>query len=156
MIHLLRKLWWNDEGQDIAEYAVMLAVILVLVVGTVRLVGSHANNVFSNVASSIQWGMLLFILWGCRFGIGLCSNVNFGPTLESIGYWEFRDDLAYWLPGVGSLSSGYAVGQTVVLGIFAAGIFSTVLSLSYRVLNSILGWSVFRTGWCFAVIDDMG
>jgi Flp pilus assembly pilin Flp len=54
MIHLLRKLWWNDEGQDIAEYAVMLAVILVLVVGTVRLVGSHANNVFSNVASSIQ------------------------------------------------------------------------------------------------------
>jgi hypothetical protein len=83
--------------------------------------------------------MLLFILWGCRFGIGLCSNVNFGPTLESIGYWEFRDDLAYWLPGVGSLSSGYAVGQTVVLGILAAGIFSTVLSLSYRVLNSILG-----------------
>jgi Flp pilus assembly pilin Flp len=54
MIHLLCKLWWNDEGQDIAEYAVMLAVILVIVVGTVRLVGSHANNVFSNVASSIQ------------------------------------------------------------------------------------------------------
>jgi Flp pilus assembly pilin Flp len=44
----------NDEGQDIAEYAVMLAVILVLVVGTIRLVGSHANNVFSSVASSIQ------------------------------------------------------------------------------------------------------
>ena len=54
MSHLLRKLWWNEEGQDIAEYAVMLAVILVLVVGTVRLVGSHANNVFSNVASSVQ------------------------------------------------------------------------------------------------------
>ena len=46
---------WNDEsGQDIAEYAVMLAVILVLVVGTVRLIGSNANNAFSNVASSIQ------------------------------------------------------------------------------------------------------
>jgi len=45
----------NDEsGQDIAEYAVMLAVILVLVVGTVRLIGSNANNAFSNVASSIQ------------------------------------------------------------------------------------------------------
>jgi Flp pilus assembly pilin Flp len=54
MSHLLRELWWNDEGQDIAEYAVMLAVILVIVVGTVRLVGSHANNVFSNVASSVQ------------------------------------------------------------------------------------------------------
>jgi Flp pilus assembly pilin Flp len=53
MSHLLRKLC-DDEGQDIAEYAVMLAVILVLVVGTVRLVGSHANNAFSSVASALQ------------------------------------------------------------------------------------------------------
>ena len=44
----------DDSGQDIAEYAVMLAVILVIVVGTIRLVGSNANNVFSNVASTIQ------------------------------------------------------------------------------------------------------
>ncbi|MFY9789689.1 MAG: hypothetical protein WA474_05245 [Candidatus Sulfotelmatobacter sp.] len=53
MQHLYR-LWRDDQGQDIAEYAVMLAVILVIVVGTVRLIGSNANNVFSNVASSIQ------------------------------------------------------------------------------------------------------
>jgi Flp pilus assembly pilin Flp len=51
LTHLLRKLWRHDEGQDIAEYAVMLAVILVLVVGTIRLIGSNANNVFSNAAS---------------------------------------------------------------------------------------------------------
>jgi Flp pilus assembly pilin Flp len=51
---LAHRLWHEDIGQDIAEYAVMLAVILVLVVGTVRLVGSSANNVFSNAASSIQ------------------------------------------------------------------------------------------------------
>ena len=51
---LVRKLWRDQEGQDIAEYAVMLAVILVIVVGTVRLIGSNANNVFSSVASSIQ------------------------------------------------------------------------------------------------------
>jgi Flp pilus assembly pilin Flp len=50
----LRKLWTEQDGQDIAEYAVMLAVILVLVVGTIRLVGSNANNVFSAAASSIQ------------------------------------------------------------------------------------------------------
>jgi Flp pilus assembly pilin Flp len=54
MKHFLRNLWMRDEGQDIAEYAVMLAVILVLVVGTVRLIGSNANNAFSNVASSLQ------------------------------------------------------------------------------------------------------
>lgn len=51
---ILRELWRQEEGQDIAEYAVMLAVILVLVVGTIRLIGSNANNVFSNAASSIQ------------------------------------------------------------------------------------------------------
>jgi len=54
MTPMLRRLWDNDEGQDIAEYAVMLAVILVLVVGTIRLVGSNANNAFSSVSSSLQ------------------------------------------------------------------------------------------------------
>jgi len=50
----LQQLWNDDRGQDIAEYAVMLAVILVIVVGTIRLIGSNANNVFSQVGSSIQ------------------------------------------------------------------------------------------------------
>ena len=54
MKNLVRRVWSEDQGQDIAEYAVMLAVILVLVVGTIRLVGTNANNVFSNVASSVQ------------------------------------------------------------------------------------------------------
>jgi Flp pilus assembly pilin Flp len=49
-----RRLFLDERGQDIAEYAVMLAVILVIVVGTVRLIGTNANNVFSSVASSIQ------------------------------------------------------------------------------------------------------
>ena len=53
MVTFLRTLWSNEEGQDIAEYAVMLAVILVIVVGTVRLIGSNANNVFSHVGSSL-------------------------------------------------------------------------------------------------------
>jgi Flp pilus assembly pilin Flp len=50
---VLKALWQDDSGQDIAEYAVMLAVILVIVVGTIRLIGSQANNVFSETASSI-------------------------------------------------------------------------------------------------------
>jgi pilus assembly protein Flp/PilA len=51
---LLQQLWNDERGQDIAEYAVMLAVILVIVVGTIRLIGSNANTVFSAVGSSIQ------------------------------------------------------------------------------------------------------
>jgi Flp pilus assembly pilin Flp len=49
----LSALWSEDDGQDIAEYAVMVAVILIVVVGTIRLVGSNSNTVFSQVASSI-------------------------------------------------------------------------------------------------------
>ena len=52
--HWLNKLWSDEEGQDIAEYSVMLAVVLVIVVGTVRLIGSNAGNIFSQVGSSIQ------------------------------------------------------------------------------------------------------
>lgn len=50
----LKQLWSEENGQDIAEYSVMLAVILVIVMGTVRLIGSNASNVFSQVGSAIQ------------------------------------------------------------------------------------------------------
>jgi len=50
----LHNLRIDQQGQDIAKYAVVLAVILVLVVGTIRLVGSNANNAISSVASSVQ------------------------------------------------------------------------------------------------------
>lgn len=51
---LLKRVWTDESGQDIAEYAVMLAVILLLVVGTIKLIGTNANSTFSNVASSLQ------------------------------------------------------------------------------------------------------
>ena len=54
MSDFVRRIWSEDQAQDIAEYAVMLAVILVLVVGTLRLIGSNANTAFSSAASSIQ------------------------------------------------------------------------------------------------------
>ncbi len=54
MRYTFRNLWNDEQGQDVAEYSVMLAVILVIVVGTVRLIGSNANNVFSQVGSAIQ------------------------------------------------------------------------------------------------------
>ena len=54
MRYLLFKLWFNEDGQDVAEYAVMLAVVLVIVASTVRLIGANASNVFSQVGSTIQ------------------------------------------------------------------------------------------------------
>ena len=54
MFQILRRLRDDESGQDIAEYAVMLAVILLLVVGTIKLIGTNANNTFSQVASTLQ------------------------------------------------------------------------------------------------------
>jgi Flp pilus assembly pilin Flp len=54
MIETFKNAWREEDGQDIAEYAVLLAVILVIVVGTVRLIGTNANTAFSPVASSLQ------------------------------------------------------------------------------------------------------
>ena len=54
VIQTIRPLWADEQGQDVAEYAVMLAVILVIVIGTVRLIGGNANNVFSQVSSQMS------------------------------------------------------------------------------------------------------
>lgn len=54
MAAFIQNLWSDEQGQDIAEYAVLVAAILIIVVGTIRLVGSNSNTVFSNVASSVQ------------------------------------------------------------------------------------------------------
>jgi Flp pilus assembly pilin Flp len=53
VIKTIRQLWVEESGQDVAEYAVMLAVILVIVIGTVKLIGGNANNVFSQVSSQM-------------------------------------------------------------------------------------------------------
>jgi Flp pilus assembly pilin Flp len=54
MSSTLRSVLFNEVGQDIAEYAVLVAAILIIVIGTIRLIGSNSNTVFSNVASTIQ------------------------------------------------------------------------------------------------------
>ncbi len=54
MVNLVSRMWSDDEGQDIAEYAVMLAVILVIVIGTIKVIGTQANTVFSQTASALQ------------------------------------------------------------------------------------------------------
>ena len=56
VMKIIRQLWVEESGQDVAEYAVMLAVILVIVIGTVKLIGGNANNVFSQVGSQMSTG----------------------------------------------------------------------------------------------------
>jgi Flp pilus assembly pilin Flp len=49
-----RRLWREDDGQDVAEYAIMFAVILTIAIATIRLIGSQAGNVFASVGSKLQ------------------------------------------------------------------------------------------------------
>jgi Flp pilus assembly pilin Flp len=44
----------SEDGQEIVEYAVFVALILVLVIGAVRLVGQKANGSLSRVADDLQ------------------------------------------------------------------------------------------------------
>ena len=48
------NIWSSEDGQDIAEYAILFVLILILVIGVVRLVGENANGTFSRVADDLQ------------------------------------------------------------------------------------------------------
>jgi hypothetical protein len=51
---LWHTLWSQEERQDVAEYVIMIAVILVILTGTIQLIAAHANHVFSGVITSIS------------------------------------------------------------------------------------------------------
>jgi Flp pilus assembly pilin Flp len=53
MLDFFKLLWQDDSGQDIAEYALLLAVILVIVITVVTAIGSNANTIFSKAASQM-------------------------------------------------------------------------------------------------------
>ena len=53
-MNAIRKMWTNDEGQDVAEYALMLAVILVVVIASVKAIGTAANTVFTNTGNALN------------------------------------------------------------------------------------------------------
>jgi len=56
MTEILRKMWSNDEGQDIAEYALLLAVVLIVTVAAVTALSNQAKETFSAATSAIKPG----------------------------------------------------------------------------------------------------
>ena len=53
MKELLRNVWSDQSGQDVAEYALMLAVILAVVVATVGAIGTNANAIFDKAQKAL-------------------------------------------------------------------------------------------------------
>jgi Flp pilus assembly pilin Flp len=54
LLNTVLKVWRDDRGQDIAEYALMLAVVLLLVVASVSAIGTNANTIFNSVATHLS------------------------------------------------------------------------------------------------------
>lgn len=54
MLELFAALWKDETGQDLAEYALLLAFIAIAVVVTLPILGSTINSIFSNIQGSLE------------------------------------------------------------------------------------------------------
>ena len=54
MIANIAKLLRDDSGQDLAEYAIALAVITIAVIAAVQLVGTRVTTLWNQAASTLQ------------------------------------------------------------------------------------------------------
>jgi len=55
-IEFAREFLQSEDGPTAVEYAVMLALIVVVCIGAITALGSQANKVFSNVALNAATG----------------------------------------------------------------------------------------------------
>ncbi len=51
---VLRQFLASEDGPTAVEYAVMLALIVVVCLGAIQTIGTNANTVFTSVATSLQ------------------------------------------------------------------------------------------------------
>jgi pilus assembly protein Flp/PilA len=53
LITRLRALVNNDEGQDLLEYALLVALIALVCVGAIGLAGTNVNIIFGKIAGAL-------------------------------------------------------------------------------------------------------
>ena len=51
---LLRRVWTGEEGQDLAEYSLLLVLLSLVAVSVIQGLGSVLHNFFSNASSSLS------------------------------------------------------------------------------------------------------
>ncbi len=54
MKELLTRMWRNEDGQDLAEYALLIALIALVVIGAVTLLGTNIQAVFNLIANALN------------------------------------------------------------------------------------------------------
>ena len=50
----MTRLWSDEAGQDLAEYALLIALIALVVIGAVTLLGTQIQTVFNNIANALN------------------------------------------------------------------------------------------------------
>jgi pilus assembly protein Flp/PilA len=53
MLQYLASLVRRDEGQDLLEYALLIALIAIVCVGAITLAGTNVSDTFNRIAGSI-------------------------------------------------------------------------------------------------------
>lgn len=54
MKNFLLRLWQDEAGQDLTEYALVLVLVALAAVSTMRHLASAISNAFSNAAASLS------------------------------------------------------------------------------------------------------
>jgi pilus assembly protein Flp/PilA len=54
MNNLLKRLWQEEEGQDLTEYALLLVLLALAAVGSMSNVAKAINNVFSTAVTNLN------------------------------------------------------------------------------------------------------
>jgi pilus assembly protein Flp/PilA len=54
MKNLLKRLWHDEEGQDLIEYALLAAIIALAAIVTMGTLAQDINNVFSSIGSDLS------------------------------------------------------------------------------------------------------
>ncbi len=53
LLNYVRQLARNEEGQDLLEYALLVALIALVAIGAVAAAGTSVNSIFSNIAGQL-------------------------------------------------------------------------------------------------------
>ena len=53
MTELLKRLWQEEEGQDLTEYALLLVLISLVAITSMKALGTAVSKVFSNASANL-------------------------------------------------------------------------------------------------------
>ena len=54
MLAIFKSLWADESGQDLVEYALLVALIAIIVIAALRLLGPIIATVFNKISNNLQ------------------------------------------------------------------------------------------------------